>query len=418
VWVTHDVEPGDPWCDVVQYAAANGDVVRLAPGDYEGDCIVLKSGIPDEGEPLAIVGRGDGPVRILGRPGAPVLTVVGNYVRLGHLHLVAAPGAPVVVARGRSLLIDECILEGGSLGIDLGAATGGLSAIGNVFEDVATPIQAPCEADACDRSRFVLRDNVFRHARPQGGAAVAIATEIELEVTENVIEGAWAKGFELECRSGAMRVQQNVILGASIGLELAVGTGGADVFNNLVTGTRATAIAWRGAIGAVRIVGNTVVPASGEAFSGPAPSLQVANAVLGVGGSTGDIACAEATACWVDPANGDFRPRLEGPLVMDGLGPPPSTTTRDLCSSNRRDNNAAGAIAASTTHAMRLQPVRRSSSGCFRADYIDSALAARRAPVVVDNPLPTGCQQGHATTIWVLLLVFPWVGSRRNHLNQ
>ncbi len=86
VFTTHDVGPGEDWCAVIQYDAANGDVIRLAPDDYHGGCLIAKSGIPDEGEPLAIVAAEAGTVRIVGEPGAAVLTTEDDDADTSDYH--------------------------------------------------------------------------------------------------------------------------------------------------------------------------------------------------------------------------------------------------------------------------------------------------------------------------------------------
>lgn len=392
VFGTIEVTPEDDWCDVVQYAAANGDLVRLAAGDYPGDCFILKSGLPEEGEPLAIVAAGDGPVRMLGVPGRPVVTVFGNYLRLGGIHFVPAPDQPAVVGRGRSLLVDGCTFEGGAVGLDMTETTGGISLIDNLFEDVAAPIRSLCPEDdlACDKTRAVLRDNVFRSRARQPGCAVSVLARADLLAEGNVVEGRWECGLDLRAPAGPIEARHNALLGGGVGLALTAELG-ARVINNIVVGTTSSAIAIApsrdGAAEVVDIAGNTLVPAAGTFVDDPEGRARRAGNALGAGALIGaeaegdDVACAAPERCWVDAARGDYRPREDSALL--GRGPSPALTSVDFCGGPRRPTNAAGAVASPEHEAIRLQPVSRIESDCLAAAYVDPRLVARTA-----MPLP------------------------------
>lgn len=385
VFGTIDVTPEDDWCDVVQYVAANGDLVRLAAGDYPGDCFILKSGLPEEGEPLAIVAAGDGPVRMLGVPGRPIVTVFGNYVRLGGIHFVPAPDQPSVVGRGRSLLVDGCTFEGGAVGLDMDATTGGISLIDNLFEDVATPIRSLCpeRAAACDKTRAVLRDNVMRSRARHVGCAAAVLAGADLRAEGNVIEGRWECGLALGSSGGPIEVHHNAILGGGVGLALTTASTGL-VVNNLVVGTTAHAIAIApatdGDAGAVDVAGNTLVPASGGPFDDPGARARRSGNALRIDSAdpspreAGDVVCDRPEVCWAAPDRGDFRPREGSPLV--DRGPSLALTSVDFCGASRRPRSAAGAIASPAAPAMRLQPVSRARSDCLAAAHVDARLVA------------------------------------------
>ena len=55
-FVTWEVGPGEDWCAVVA-GAASADLIVLAPGTYDGDCVITNGGRVDLNERTALFDR-------------------------------------------------------------------------------------------------------------------------------------------------------------------------------------------------------------------------------------------------------------------------------------------------------------------------------------------------------------------------
>ncbi|MDP2305474.1 MAG: right-handed parallel beta-helix repeat-containing protein [Pseudomonadota bacterium] len=370
---TVQVTPGDDWCGAIR-AAAPGDTVTLAPGDYAGPCTIDHGGT--EGAPVVVAAQDPAAPPHIVYTGASsnVIDVLVSDVTLRGLAFgpTQADIDAVKIKAGSRVTVEDCTFsEVGGISVSANSADGDANAVlGCAFLDLqATGLYFGCHDGTCVQSQVRIEDNVFDGVT---SSAVGYALEIKLDswgtVARNAIRNTKGPGIEIYgSRDGSVTsmVEQNLVYGGESGA-IEIGGGPAIVRNNIVIGAGGGGIVsydygGRGLVSGVHIVGNTAIGEGGPAFStsgwqaGADLELRDNAGLQRDGGAAlpdaiegipmdGNVTC--GAACFVDAEALDLWPAPEGELV-DAAVPTEASLETDFCGRPRGDAPDVGAFEAS-----------------------------------------------------------------------
>jgi hypothetical protein len=383
---TFVVHPGDPWCNVVNAAAA-GDTVIFVAGTYSDTCSIVVSGT--SGARITLRSQTAAPAdrAFLAYAGTSsnIIDVYGSYVTIRWLTFgPTAPGAGVNPLKLRSsnqgIVIDQNVFQGTDIAVAANSS-------GNIYQDISvtnnvltnlqsTGLYFGChDGISCHAVNILIRGNLIHTVQP--GDGVGYGLEIKLNsyatIIENTVYSSQGPGIEVY---GSNRgdppsvVERNYVEGAVTDAGINVGGGPAIVRNNIVVGNQYNGI-WaqdyngRGLQQNVWIVHNTVAnnQTGGIKVSNwqaGAGNVLAFNAIAPLGGTpaltpafpvadvlTGNTACSPATLCFDQPntAPYDLWPVAGGPLIgAAGSGPEPWRVTDDFLCAPRGSAADVGAM--------------------------------------------------------------------------
>lgn len=402
-----DLSPGDPWCATLA-AAAPGDVLRLAPGEYDGPCTLSVGGAPDLPVTLEAADATDRPHIVYDGATSNVLDVLASHVVLRGLSFgpTRADIDAIKIKSGSFITVEDCFFTGvGGISVSANSADGeGLVLRGNELRDVeATGFYLGCHdgASSCTQADVRVEDNLIDGVTsPDVGYGLEIKLDSWGTVRRNVVRGTKGPGIEIYGSSDPSRVtvvEANLVIGSRTSGALEVGGGPVLVRNNLVVaGTGGGIVSYdyggRGLVSGIHLLGNTAVGDGAFSVSGwtPGQDLEMTSnaadrpmptAVDGIP-MAGNVACADAQACWMDAANLDFWPVAGGPL-LDGGGSPQDAHTldEDFCGQARTAPPDAGA----------LERTGDGGPGPLPVDFASTFACP------VDDPPPQDSASGHDT---------------------
>ncbi|PCC68578.1 right-handed parallel beta-helix repeat-containing protein [Nannocystis exedens] len=373
------LQPGDDFCAAFN-AAAPGDTVVLAPGEYSGPCVLSSGGAPGMPKTLRGADPDDHAVIVYAGQSSNVLDVLASDIVIADLTL-GPSGATIDAIKikdGSRITIQSCLFDQVG-GISIAANSkdsDGVQILGNTFLDLqATGIYLGCQdgMDVCAATNVVIADNLFDGV---DSSAVGYAMELKLDshgvVRDNVIHDTKGPGIEIYGSTDLARVsvvERNLVIGSRTAGTIEIGGGPAVVRNNIVVGGAEAGLYVydyqnRDLVRAIHLVGNTVVGDEGPAIllkewaagkdleltgnaawqsAGAGPAVPAA--IPGVA-MAGNVDCTDdPAACWLDAAARDFWPTEGSPLRTDGAAPTlADPLTDDFCGQPRGAVPHAGAL--------------------------------------------------------------------------
>jgi len=368
---TVNVAPGEDWCAAAN-AAAPGDEILLADGDYAGPCTLSVGG--EEGAPITVRGavRHELPRIVYTGTSSNVIDVTASWITVQGLAFgpTEADIDAIKVKSGDHVsIVDNTFTGVGGIGVSANSVdTVGLTIEGNTFQDMAaTAIYLGCHegAGSCVATDVVVRGNLI-----DGVVSSAVGYGMELKkdswglLADNVVVDTQGPGIEVfggEDHAYRVTVQGNLVVRSMNNGSIEVGGSNVRVVNNIVVGGGDGAIsvyAYWDAVYDVVVAGNTVVDegAGGLRVSDEATDIRVVDNAgyspsgapfsLGAAAAEANVTCATPAECWVDAASWDFGAVADGPLVGAGVGE--VTLSEDFCGIDRVEPPTVGALEAAS----------------------------------------------------------------------
>ncbi len=366
---TVNVAPGEDWCGAAN-AAAPGDEVLLAEGDYAGPCTLSVGG--EEGAPITVRGavRHELPRIVYTGTSSNVIDVTASWVTVQGLAFgpTEADIDAIKVKSGDHVsIVDNTFTGVGGIGVSANSVdTVGLTIEGNTFQDMnATALYLGCHegAGSCVAKDVVVRGNLI-----DGVVSSAVGYGLELKkdswglIADNVVVDTQGPGIEVfggEDDAYRVTVQGNLVARSVNNGSIEVGGPNVRVVNNVVVGGGDGAIyvyAYWDAVHDVVVAGNTLVDegSGGLRVSAEATDVRVLDNAgyspsgapfsLGAAAADANVTCATPAECWVDAASWDFGAVADGPLVGAGVGE--VTLSDDFCGIHRAEPPTVGALEA------------------------------------------------------------------------
>lgn len=398
VW---SIGPEEDWCAFVNGLEFGGDVVRLAPGDYPGPCVLIGK-VPSEGVEITQIISADSsnPARVVWDGSSDfVVTLEGQRIALLNLlfedmpsgvdvvRAITGPGIWVGYNTFRNIAGRAVVAEWGD--------TDEMLVFDNTFDNVATPMVLGCDANDCrHRGVGVLNNRVV------GGATSLVWTGATGgRVYDNVFDGVEKAVFGDSSLGGDFtgnlvdatgvgarwtgpgEVSNNIVVSDSTGFRIVGGRldGGTQVLGNTVVAPRPFLLEnWQSTDGFAfrsNAVGGPVTPEMGA----PTPTLpEVPEGVP----SDANVLCEDPATCWGDVQGWDFAPTAASPLRG---GTPEGLLTEDFCFQLRRPVSAVGAVMANDDGPL-PRGVFKKEMPCTFAQFRGDTAEETDLPADTDDP--------------------------------
>ena len=308
----------EDWCAVINEVAMPGDIIRLAPGDYMGPCVISRTP-PEEQDEYTIVMSLDpeNPARILYDGSSTAqLTVEGDQVMLLSLDFGPVPDevTPVEILGHREIWVRyNRFGPHNGTAVKVSGAVDGLHVLDNDFESVALPVNLELGVES--QSWVDFGYNRIRGAslgmRARGNWRGWVRENVLWEVQQGFdvqavgdleVRGNWVR-FEdqgMELVSESVQFESNILHGGGQGLALGSEDSSGSYLvsgNSFVTET-APAVLFVGADAELKSLGNL--------------------SLLSLEGGDGNVTCASKAACWVDVDAGSYYP-TQDPVINAGV---------------------------------------------------------------------------------------------------
>jgi hypothetical protein len=401
---TFYVDPGEPWCDLLN-AADLGDEVVLKEGEHAGPCWITASGSPTF--PVVLRGEEGPPVRVTYTGSSSnVIDADADHLTFRNLNFgpTEADVDAIKIRSGADVTVEGCLFqEVGGVSVSASSAhTNGLVIRGNEFRDLrSTGVYLGSHDGEFRSTDYLVEGNLFDGVDSEDiGYGVQAKLDSWGTVQDNVIHDTKGPGIEIYgsvYSSARSLVHGNLVIGSREAASLELAGGPVDVRANVIIGgATAALLAYdygdRGLQRQIQVVGNTLLGEQGPAVIlqgwGPDQELLFANNVgghlaagdglpplpEGVEGG-GNIDC--SLDCWRDAAARDLWPAD----AMWELGEVDRTLysdeDRSFCGRSR--DGTAGAIEGSYDgggplvidfkHAQPCPEVEEEEDDLFEPDY-------------------------------------------------
>lgn len=331
----------EDWCSVINETAMPGDIIRLAPGDYYGPCVISRTP-PDEQDEYTIVMSLDPeePARILHDGESAIqLTVEGDQVMLLSLDFGPVPEGviPVEVLGHREIWIRyNRFSEHSGTAVKVSSAVDGLHILDNDFDGVALPVDLDLGEDG---SWVDLGYNRIREATTGARARGSWRGWVR----ENVLWDV-ETGFDLEA-SGEVEVRGNWLRFLQQGLVLAAET--AEIQANILHGAgHGMVLGQASSAGTYSVRGNSLVTDTSPSILAQGASAEVVTlgnlSLQEIQGGQGNVFCEAPEDCWTDVDAGSYYPVLDPTVVASDAG----DLGVDFCGRERSEPQWAGGLEA------------------------------------------------------------------------
>ena len=331
----------EDWCAVINETAMPGDIIRLAPGDYTGPCVIARTPPDEQDEYTIVMSRDpDDPARILHDGESSFqLIVEGDQIMLLSLEFGPLPDdvVPVEVIGHREIWLRyNRFTEHGGTAVKVSGAVEGLHILDNDFAGVALPV----DMELGEEGAWVD----FGYNRIRGASVGAQARgNWRGWVRENVL---WEveKGFDIQA-GGALDVRGNWVRFQQQGMDLSAES--AQIEANIFHGEgQGIALGTEGSAGSYVVAGNSLLTNTAPGLLSPGDGNSVQSfgnlSLQAIEGGEGNVTCEVAKDCWMDAEAGSYYPILE-PTISGGetgiLGP-------DFCGRERSEPQWAGGLEA------------------------------------------------------------------------
>ncbi len=380
--------PADDWCGMFRDAMGAGDLLLLAPGDYTGPCEITAKPPVAESEYSVLAAQDQAYRPRIHWDGVSdhILRVNGEMLQVAWIDFPDVPvGVDAIqVTGGQTVwLLDNRLSAVAGTGI---RATGVVTGLRLTDMDV----------QGAGGAGVVVEDSRVVGAWVEESLFVGLETGIRIDAAGGLLDGNVVDATTALEVGGGVDATGNLARGAVVA---GASTWTANVLVGGLTG--GAGAAW---------YGNTIV-GGGAPVSVVAGSAFVGNAVDGPlpADGTGNVACLEPAACWVDPAGLDLFPVASGPL--DGAG---DAGGDDWCGDARGVPPAAGALE------VHVEPSGPLDLAAFKRDIECGDLASEPeeppadtgtpddtdAPPVTDPPEDSkGCATSPMGAPWLALLL-------------
>jgi hypothetical protein len=346
VSVIFDVVEGDDWCDVVNNVAVPGDIIRLAPGDYPGPCLIDRAPDEQQDEYTQVISLDpyDRAQIVYDGTSEFLVRVRGEQIMLVTLDFEGLPeGVPAIEVLGdRAIWIQYCNFKNlPGTAITVTAPVNGLYMLHNSFEQVGTGFELQLNTE---KTVLDIGGNLFKDTSQMfeisGDWSGYIRNNIAQNVTQGMvvgpgvhatplkIEGNWiqTEGTAIRVESGPAILRNNILQGGGIAWDL----GTADevlesvsIVGNSFVMDNASTFVMRGSVADVEVSNNLSLV--------PLPDL--AGMEIDINGD-----CAVEADCWEFVEEGGFYPSGK----MKGVAT--SSLADDFCGRPRAKVPTLGAL--------------------------------------------------------------------------